>query len=254
MSEPMSDPTTSDRLKRYGIPAALLVGGMAVGSLFAPIGLASAQESDGAESDATTDTDTDTGETDGAKSLAEIAESLEVDDEAVRAALSSAAETHLDAAVEAGRLSQEEADEKLAEMTERLDDKINEVRGEGEGVGRQRGHRKHHRSHRAEMSEFLGLSGADIHEGLAEGKNIAELAAEQGISEDELVDHIVSNIETHMNEAVEAGKIEADDAAQKLEQVEEHVTDMVNGELPTFDGKRGMRNHADRFHKSADGA
>ena len=54
---------TTSKFKRIGLPAALVVGGVTAGSLLAPIGLASAQESDSTEADTTEESDSTTDST-----------------------------------------------------------------------------------------------------------------------------------------------------------------------------------------------
>jgi uncharacterized protein (DUF433 family) len=57
--------------------------------------------------------------------VAEIAADQGVDVQTVIDSLAAEAESHLDLAVENGRLTQEEADAKLADMTERITDFVN---------------------------------------------------------------------------------------------------------------------------------
>lgn len=61
---------------------------------------------------------------DDGQSLADVAEANGVDSDAVVDALIADAETRLDEKVEAGRLTEAEADEKLAEKTERIEDRV----------------------------------------------------------------------------------------------------------------------------------
>lgn len=52
------------RMKRYGIPAGLLAGGLALGSIVMPIGLANAQDAETTDSTSTDSTATDSTDTD----------------------------------------------------------------------------------------------------------------------------------------------------------------------------------------------
>lgn len=59
--------------------------------------------------------------------IADVAEANGVDPDAVVAAMVEAAEERLDTKVEAGRLTEEEADEKLEAKTDRIEDKVNGI-------------------------------------------------------------------------------------------------------------------------------
>ncbi len=154
-------------LRRYAVPAALVVGGVTVGSFFAPIGFASAQEDGDDQADHTAETDDDDGdrgrghgrrgphgrlargaqldvltETLGldadelraalaeGKSLATIAAEQGVAVEDLSAALVAQAEERIDDAVADGLLDAERAEDMKANLAERIDDHINRIPGE----------------------------------------------------------------------------------------------------------------------------
>lgn len=266
-------------MKRFGIPTALVVGGVTAGSLFAPIGFASAQESEtdtGSESTVESETvESETGEPEtgeqgergrrghahrSAKSgalsdalglsreeirdgfsegntVADLAESQGIAVEEVEAALVAAANERIDAAVEAGRLDPAEADEKRAEVETRVGELMTADPSElGERAGKGRKGPGHHRPGKgmgAEVvQETLGLTAEEIRAGLQDGKTLSDLAAEQGVSAEDLAAAMIAAAEERIDAAVEAGKVDADRAAEKLAELEDKIDDVINGELP----------------------
>lgn len=162
---------TSSTFKRLAIPAALVVGGVTAGSLFSPIGLASAQdnETDSTETDTTVDS-TESPATDG-----------------------EARPDH----------------------------------GHGHGP------RGRHLGAKAEVLEdVLGLSAEEIRTGLTDGKTLADLAAEQGISTDDLTAALVAAAEEHIDEAVADGKLDAAEAEERKAGLEERIADLINRTPP----------------------
>ena len=88
------------------------------------------------------------------------------------------------------------------------------------------------------VAEILGLDGAEIREALQGGATIADLAEQQGVSTDDIVDAMVAQAEERVNGALENGRIDDAQAAEILERAEEKAEDIVNGEFE-FEGRRG---------------
>ena len=80
------------------------------------------------------------------------------------------------------------------------------------------------------MTDLLGIDAATLRSELQAGSTLAEVAAAQGVSVDVLVDAIVDQMQERVDAAVEAGKITADEATEKLAEAEERVIAKVNGE------------------------
>jgi len=185
---------TTSKLKRFAIPTALVVGGVTAGSFLAPIGLASAQESD-----------------------------------------LDAADTDADATVEEG------AEDDHQHRGRNGRGKGGFLRG---GLGT--------------IEETLGLSAEEIRAGLAEGMTLADLAAEQGVSTDDLADALVATATERIDAAVADGKIDEDRAATAKERLEERIDAAIEAE-PFALGRgigrsesRGLRQHH-RNHHHGDG-
>jgi ribosomal protein S20 len=262
----------TQNMKRFGIPTALVVGGVTAGSLFAPIGLAAAQEadtdtepdttveSDAAESETGEDTERDGRRSDrrAAKaealtealgltideikagfsegnSIADLAEAQGVSTDDVKAALVAAANERIDAAVESGRLDEAEADEKRAELDERIDQMIT-----------------------ADPSEFQGRRGNGNRGGHGKSGFASEVVTETlGLtsSVDDLAAAMVDAASERIDAAVEEGKIDADAADEKKAELEERIDDVLNGELSEREGRRGHRgNRGDRSGDTAETA
>lgn len=81
----------------------------------------------------------------GGRSLAEIAESKDVDVAKVVDALVAEATNGIDEAVDAGRLTQEEADERIDGLRERIAAMVDGERPDGDHFGGYGGSRDHHR-------------------------------------------------------------------------------------------------------------
>ncbi|MGH1489776.1 MAG: hypothetical protein ACRBK7_10330 [Acidimicrobiales bacterium] len=295
---------STSKFKKFGIPGALVVGGITAGSFLAPIGFASAQTDSDSDADSTESTDAESTETESegrrgrharahnhversevltetlnlteeeirqgfqdGKSLADLAGEQGVDVADVEAALVAQASERLDEAVEAGRIDADEAAEKLAEIETKIAEMVNANPGDFQG---REGHGKGNRSmgkrgglaggNLEALEETLGLSGEEIRAGMVEGKSLSDLAAEQGVSVEDLAATLTAGIEERIDQAVEAGKIDADRAAEAAENIEEKVEEMLTKE---FDGERmgrqgnrgeGRRGNGGRFGAPADDA
>jgi hypothetical protein len=75
--------------------------------------------------------------------------------------------------------------------------------------------------------DFLDISGVELREGIAEGDTIAQIAEAKGSSGDALVEYLVEDVEDHLEQAVEAGRIGEDRAAEVLDEAEERITEFV---------------------------
>ncbi|MEM8922981.1 MAG: hypothetical protein AAGD35_05720 [Actinomycetota bacterium] len=150
--------------RRYLAAVALLSGGMVAGALFSPIGLAGAQSDADAEAPAAESSEN--GEREGrgkrgkgglgqhltevtgltAEQLREgfeagntLAETIEAnggDVDAVADAIAAQITERMNEAVADGKLTQEEADEKLADLDTKVDERLNAEPGERDGRGK----------------------------------------------------------------------------------------------------------------------
>lgn len=268
---PQNDSTAPDAPAPAGkrlFGVGMLAVGIAAGAMFAPASFAGAQD----DADNTDDAaETDTGRSGGHRgNRGLVLEELGIDVEAVQAgieadqtfveiaaaagvseadliaALEAKAETRIATAVENGRMTQAEADEKLAELSTNIAERVNtppSERPERENQG--------HRGRSGEVLEELGLTVEDIQTGREAGQTLAETAAASGVSEADLVSALVAQATERAETALEEGRIDADRAAEVLDGLDDRITERVNaepGDRPERGdrGPRGQRGNGDQ--------
>jgi hypothetical protein len=138
-------------------------------------------------------------------------------------ALVADARSHLDAAVAAGKLTAGEESSILAEMTSHVDDLVNgkvesHLRGPGPGAG----------PALDAAATYLGLTADELRTQLQAGKTLAQVAAAEGKSVAGLEDALVADAKSHLDAAVSAGDMTADQARAMLDKLTAHVDDLVN--------------------------
>lgn len=243
----------------------MLAAGIAAGTMFAPASFAGAQDDGGSGTETDSAAETDATETDGTRSesrrnnrgevleglgidadaiqagkdadqsLAQIAEANGVSEADLIAAIEANFETHIADAVESGRITQEQADEKLAELSTKVAERVNTLpseRPERSNRGGRRG------AGGSEILEELGLTAEDIKAGHEAGQTLAETAAASGVTEAELVEAIVAQATERAEAALADGRVDADDVAERLDGLEERITERVNAE-PSDRTERG---------------
>jgi hypothetical protein len=166
--------------------------------------------------------------------VADAAAELGVEPAELTDALQQALSNRVDEAVEAGRLTEEQG----AELKERIESGDFPLFG-----GPHRGGMHHHGFLRGldEAAQYLGLSKEELRAELADGKTLAEVAREQDKTVDGLVDALVNEAKQDLNTAVEEGRLTEEQRNAMLENLEERITDLVNGELRGPTGPRMER-------------
>ncbi len=144
----------------------------------------------------------------------------------------------LDRAVANGKLSQEQAEENL----DRAEAKITEMVQEAtikEIVGHQakkiRTQDKNARRTKAALYQVCQIVDLDREELLAqlkEGKKIAEIAWEQGVSRDELLGALVDRAQERLDKAVSEGKLDEGKVAEIMPKIEERLAKFVDNFPP----------------------
>jgi polyhydroxyalkanoate synthesis regulator phasin len=138
------------------------------------------------------------------KTIMELAEEKGIDLQQVAI---DQAEEMLQQAVENGKLTQEEADQKLAEITAKIES--------GEGFGRPG------KDGRLEMlAETLGMSIEDLQAALDEGQTVQEIAESQGVDLEQVA---IDKVTERLQQAVENGKLTQEEADQKLAEILEKI-------------------------------
>jgi polyhydroxyalkanoate synthesis regulator phasin len=111
-----------------------------------------------------------------------------------------------------------------------------------DGLGPHRGHRGFHVI--GAVADFLDLEPDQMREALSEYATLGLIAEANGSSADELIDHLIGLCSDRLDEAVANGNLTEEEAAEKLADAEERITNMVNSEIPEpndrpFRGRRG---------------
>lgn len=179
--------------------ASTLGGALAGATLLAP-GFAGAQED---ETPTTTEETTDTARPEAGERIAEALQGLVDDGTITQAQLDAVVDTLVEARPERGD------------------------RGHRGGFGGG-----------ADLAEVLGLEQAELREAIAGGQSLADVAAEQGVDTQDLVDALVDAAEERVTTGLENGRIDQEKADEILAGAAEKAEDLVNGEL-SFEGRRG---------------
>lgn len=145
-------------------------------------------------------------------------------------ALKQALKNRVDEAVKDGRLTKEEA----ARLKQRID--ANQIPFLGPGPRPGPGfHREHHFPFHAKLeaaAKYLGMSESELRTSLDGGKTLAQVARDRDKSVEGLVDALLADAQTHLEEAVKAGRLTEAEKKEMLAGLEQRITDLVNGRLP----------------------
>ncbi|MET0938463.1 MAG: hypothetical protein ABWY51_04480 [Gaiellaceae bacterium] len=158
---------------------------------------------------------------------AAVAEKLGVTTAELQDAYKAAALEQLDAALAAGRLTEEQADA-IREQIESGD--FLGPRGFGFGFRGPHSHILGGPGHLEGAADYLGLTEAELHERLRNGQSLADIAEAEGRSVAGLKRALVATAKERLDQAVEDGGITAAQRDQLLEQLEAKIDDLVNAE------------------------
>lgn len=189
---------------------------------------------------------------DGA-SIADVAGEEKV--EAVVDALVAEHEARIDQAVEDGRLSAEKAEEVRAAVADRVEGMVNgdhptsiapfgmdrfHGRGGFNGFGF-----KHHFGLDA-ITEGINLSVDELRERLADGSTLAEIADDQGVATDTLIDALLFDLDEKLDVLVADERLTRERADEIRERSASMIESMINGEMPELGGFKF--HHGEGFH------
>jgi hypothetical protein len=166
--------------------------------------------------------------------LNDAAKQLGVEPGALSAALKKALKNRVDAAVEAGRLTEAQGNR----IKERIDSGGVPFLFGGRGFGPgPRGFDHHRGGHRHVLgldaaATYLGLTDAKLRESLESGKTLAQVAKDRGKSVDGLIQAMTAEKGKRLDEAVAAGRITKAERAELLAGLKERIADLVNGRFP----------------------
>jgi hypothetical protein len=167
------------------------------------------------------------------QTIAEVASAQGVDVQSVIDAMVAEATTRIDDAMADGDLTEEEATERKADLEERVTDLVNgELPGpfgeHGPGPGRAGfilG------ASLDVVAEALGITEDELHDALRDGQTIAEVASAQGVDVQMVIDALVAEATTRIDDAAADGELTEEEATERKADLVERMTDLVNGEL-----------------------
>ena len=101
----------------------------------------------------------------------------------------------------------------------------------------------------SELAELVGTDSDGLKIALGEDKTLAEIAEENGIEAQTVIDALVARVEERIDQAVEAGKLTAEEAEAKKSDAAAKVEDVVNNGFNKENfrswGKGRWRGHGD---------
>jgi len=157
--------------------------------------------------------------------LNDAAGQLGVTPSELSAALRSALEKRVDAAVAAGRITKAQGDE----MKQRIESGDVPLFGLG-GPGEFGHHDFFHGLDAA--ATYLGVSEDELQSQLESDKTLADIAKAKGKDADGLVDALVADAKNHLDEEVQEGDLTQSQAGAMLARIRQGITAMVNGQHP----------------------
>lgn len=89
------------------------------------------------------------------------------------------------------------------------------------------------------IAETIGIEADDLRAALEDGQTIGEVAADNGVDASVVVDALVAEMETKLDEAVTDGRLTEEQAAERLAGAADRAQALVDGELPPG-GPRGL--------------
>ncbi len=183
------------------------------------------------------------------KTIAAIAAEKGVDVNKVISALVDEAKAHLAQEVTDGKITQAQADERIATLTERITERVNNPRPAGDHDGPKGGPDGRRRGVKAGFSaaaKALGISEDELRTQLRAGKTIAEVAKDKGVDVNTVIAALVDEAKAHLAQEVKDGRITQAQADERIATLTERITEHVNNPRPPGDHRGPRRDDGDR--------
>jgi uncharacterized protein (DUF433 family) len=163
------------------------------------------------------------------QTIVDLAEAKGVALEDVADALVVAETERLQQAVEDGRLTQEEADEKIAQMEANILEHLETGKFVGPvGPGMPGGPRGERFAPPLDvMADALGMTVDELRDALADGQTIAELAEAKGVALEDIAAALVAFHSEHLQQAVDNGLLTREEADAKLAEMEANTLERL---------------------------
>ena len=159
------------------------------------------------------------------KTLAQVATAQGVAVQRVIDAIVAEKQAYLAQEVASGELTQAQADAKSANITTKVTEMVNTVRPAKPAGGRGG------KSQEA-VATVLDLTATELRTRLDAGKTLAQVASDQGIAVQKVIDVIVTDIKAHLAQEVASGELTQAEADAKSANITTKVTEMVNTVRP----------------------
>lgn len=173
----------------------------------------------------------------GGQSLADIATAQGKTEQDLIDQLVSTSKQRIDQAVTAGKLTQDKA----TQMESNLPDQVKkEVERKGDFGGDHRGGFNGGGQFK-EIATLLEVQPQNIMTQLKAGQSLVDIAATKNVTEQQLIDQLVSSATQHINQEVTSGKITQDQADQNIAKLQDRFKQMV--EQKGFTHKQGSQHH-----------
>ena len=130
--------------------------------------------------------------------------------------------------VEDGVITEEQSTQIAEALRERAVDRRGHRRGIDCGAGLET------------VAAVIGIEVDDLTDAIRDGQTIAEVAEANGSSAQEVIDALVAEMNSKLDQAVEDGKLTSEKADELRANAPERIESMVNGE---FEGRMGHRGH-----------
>jgi uncharacterized protein (DUF433 family) len=173
------------------------------------------------------------------QTIADLAAAKGVALEDVAGALVAAQAERLQQAVDNGRLTQEDADAKIAQMEADILERLES--GEPVGPlgpggfdmpGGPRGGKFLGGAPFDALAEALGMTVDDLRQALADGQTIADLAAAKGVALEDVAGALVAAQAERLQQAVDNGRLTQEDADAKIAQMEANILEHLESGEP----------------------
>ncbi|HMM19226.1 MAG TPA: hypothetical protein PKA10_00720 [Selenomonadales bacterium] len=163
------------------------------------------------------------------KTLVAIAKEQGISEQELKAFLVEQMTERIDEGVAAGRIPADRAEKMKTDMDKHVTAMIN---GKGPfGHGPMAGHAPFANE---KLLALLKIDADTLKSEMQDGKTLAAIAKEHGVSEKKLKDFMVSEITQRIDADVKAGRIPADRAEKMKADMDKRVTAMINGKGPMF--------------------
>lgn len=134
----------------------------------------------------------------------------------------------VDRAVQNGTIDSNRADEIMANAEERLNNLLDTTPQPHPGPGP--GHHRRGPAFAAlgAAADAIGITPQELRDALANGQTVADVAESHGVDVQEVIDAILQPAFDRIDNAVENGRLTADEAETKKAELTDRVTDLVN--------------------------